>query len=42
MVVKILIAIGVILAILFVAFVVAFAVAICKLAYYTTEEFERW
>lgn len=38
MVVKILIAIGVILAILFMAFVV-----VCyKLAYYITEEFERW
>lgn len=39
MVVKILIAIGVILAILFLAFVVA----MYKLAYYNiTEEFERW
>lgn len=38
MLVKILIAIGVILAILFVAFVVT-----CfRLAYYITEEFERW
>lgn len=38
MVVKILIAIGVILAILLMAFVV-----VCyKLAYYITEEFERW
>lgn len=38
MVVKILIAIGVILAVLFVAFVVT-----CfRLAYYITEEFERW
>lgn len=38
MIVKILIAIGVILAILFMVFVVT-----CyKLAYYITEEFERW
>lgn len=38
MVAKTLIAIGVILAILFLAFVVA----MYKLAYYITEEFERW
>ena len=38
MVVKILIAVGVILAILFLAFVVV----MYKLAYYITEEFERW
>ena len=38
MVAKILIVIGVILDILFLAFVVA----MYKLAYYITEEFERW
>lgn len=38
MVVKMLIAIVVVLAILFLAFVVA----MYKLAYYITEEFERW